>query len=389
MGLFGPLWMTNSEKKEEKAVDAVWNISDVEELLVIARDAPLKRVRFTAANKINDIAALKRIANDAAYDDNLRLVALQKLAAAQDNFDVTPYAALVEPFVRQSIGNHFQIAVSLTNDLDLLESMYDKLSDSVSAQIRQRDLQCLCARTNQLATDKLKGDPDTALLERIATGALYDRSVKKATQELLNPAIAPEGASQQELLEAACTHPQAREDLLPRLTDEQLLYQFITRVALLGSADDFVSIVERISNTELLASIARNEALAFSARAKAASLAGVNDAFGTRTLVCKTCGKPIMYEEWFEKDSRESWNTVAQFSCTSGCWKTDNLANRINAIELKDVAPEALQGGLLFLCPTCLNLRGYTTYREPSKLKVCSCSSTLTAIPLRASLTQW
>ena len=62
MGIFGPIWMTRSERKTDKAVAFVRSITDQDLLKTIVFEAPLRRVKEAAMQAINDDSILMEIA---------------------------------------------------------------------------------------------------------------------------------------------------------------------------------------------------------------------------------------------------------------------------------------------------------------------------------------
>ena len=71
MGLFSPKWMTENKKKIDKAIAAVAQISEQEQLVQVVREEPLHDVKLEALNRIADQKTLMRFADDLGYSNSL------------------------------------------------------------------------------------------------------------------------------------------------------------------------------------------------------------------------------------------------------------------------------------------------------------------------------
>ena len=115
-------------------------------------------------------------------------------------------------------------------------------------------------------------------------------------------------------------------------------------------------------------------------------IAGIKDPYGINTFVCKKCGKEVIYNEYYEKTSNESINSVRQFECAGGCWKSDDLSCVANYQVGK--ANRELKEELILLCSSCRKLCGYTTHRMPD-LPKCTCGYCKNSVQVRATLAKW
>lgn len=70
MGLFTPIWMSEDVLKEEKAVNSVAKLSNRDQLLKAALQAPLSAVRLAAVEKLTDQKALYEIAEATGSSEN-------------------------------------------------------------------------------------------------------------------------------------------------------------------------------------------------------------------------------------------------------------------------------------------------------------------------------
>lgn len=405
MGLFEPAWKTENENKVAKAIAYVAKVSDPAELVEIARCAHFEEIKGAAIDRIGDQsvlagivregksyhfetkAALERITDPSVLDRlvresenvTVRWDALSRLLEVSGPLDLSPYADVIAGGVRAADKN----MLALTNDLELLEEAYDRYSHENYA--RSKDCAArVHARANEVARERVQTVSDWRDLDRISKAYVFDEDVRTSAHDKLVELAIPEGATQQQLLEAACLHPAVRETALSRITDERMLYQAVQRIAALGSGEALLNDLERIGDAALLAQIAGTEGLEFATRGQAARLAGVEAPFGTRTLVCRECGDAVVYHEAYE--SYDSWEIIGWFCCKTHYGATVDAGYSLDMFDVGD-APEALDFHVLPLCPKCWNYRGSSTRDyTPKRLKKCACGCQDAPIPVNYSI---
>ena len=404
MGLFDPVWKTENKKKIGKAIAYVGKVDDAAKLVDIARHAFFNEVKQAAIDRISDQSALAYIvANGVVYDyetkaalmritdpgllDQLAFTAsevsvrwavLSRLAGMIPGFDHARYGDLIEGGVRAATAE----MLVLCDDLALLEAAYSRHAhENYSWSIG--DARAIRERANQVARARVAASTDIRELSRISGGSIYPDDVRSAAKLKAEALIIPEGATQQQLLEAACADSVVREAALARIVDQNLLSAAVCRIAILGSGNTLVDAVGRISDPVLLEGIARNERLEFATRKAAAEHAGIADAFGLRTLLCRECGGQIVYHEAYE--SYDSWKTEGWFRCEKHPGRM-YVGDRLDDCVIGEAEPEELSGHLVFLCPECWGLRGSAAYHSPRHLPACTCGNRLTPIPVRFSI---
>lgn len=405
MGLFDPAWMTENEKKVGKAVAYVGKVTDDAELATIARQAHFTEIKLAAVERVADQAVLASIAiggegwEDAvktavcliddpvlldsvargAEDVTVRRYAIKQMKALDAQADLSPYAEIIAGGVRAANSD----MLVLSEDLELMEQAYDRHNHE-NYSWSKNDAKKIRERANEVARERVERSTDVAELDRIASTFMYDSAVRDVARRRIETLLLPEDASQQQLFDAACASDTLREAALARLTDEGLLSEFVTKCATLGCGQDFVEQVDKISDKSILERIARDESLEFQTRRRAAGLAGIEAPFGTRTLVCRECAGQVVYHEAYE--SYDSWDIIGWFRCEKHYCRTVDAGQPLEPFELGEVAPEALDGHLLFLCPGCMKLVGDAAYYDPRRLAKCTCGATGAPIPVRFSI---
>ncbi|MCR5738260.1 MAG: hypothetical protein K6G43_00415 [Lachnospiraceae bacterium] len=360
MALFSPFWMNKDTKKEFDIVEKVEKIKDEGKLLKIAREAPIALVRSAAYERLQSDSAHEKVASDPAYESGFRVKSGFKASAADPSFDRSKYYDAVESVITYSIDRDvFKMAVGMTDDPDVLEGRYDKISrNELEMKYMGSMLPVLRGRLDALMKEKMSAGSDRNALYRILRSDAYSECLKNEAMNMMIGSLKDDG-SRAEFIRN-CDAPGTK-----------------------GHPD----IVEKIESREVLASLAADESVAIISRHKAATLAGLKTPFGSKTFICHNCGAPVIFDQRYEKTSNESYNTVAEFCCRNGCW------NNSNAIPGRDIIKEAgdafddLLEDVILVCPDCFGQRGYTS-AEPH-MKKCNCPGKAAPIPVKASIQPW
>lgn len=373
MRLFTPKWMSDDRSKALKAVEKITDPQKLAEVAVNAKDQlvvskAIERIQEEAVlagivlgeatifpirkafERVTNPDLLKKIADEAKMNW-VRIAALSRLAKQNPNFDLLPYKDLIEVCVKA--GN--TEALALCQDRLLIEDVY-RLNQRrwLTNKNQQETMNSFKARINQLASECIRDTQLPSVLQQfISPGIPYSDKVRNAAQTKLNAILLPENASQEDLYKAALNNPAVREEALLRLSDP-----------------------------EFLTKIARNAQFSPQIRVQIAEKVGIGNPFGTRTLVCPNCGKPVVYREMYE--SIDSWKIEADFKCREykqGCVWT-GATNSLDNFTIGD-ADINWKGKLVFLCPSCGKIRTNSDASNASAfMKRCECGSTEVPIPV-------
>ncbi len=324
MIFFSPIWKTKDRSKVGEAKEYIEKIEDPAKLLKIVKKAPREEVYLAAWEKLRDVDLYEQIAMDESYRDRIRLFSVRKLSEIQKGFDRQKYTDFLSRFLDLAVVNdEFEIAVSLTGDYDRLLKLYKEIT----------------AHEIMMKSCRKKIEP---LKKRISRG----------------PAIqsAP-------------------------IQDDRSRCEYVIKYA--TKENPYIDIVRQINDKEMLKTIACHDSIPIKTRLEAAAKAGLHTPFGKRSYVCKSCGKPVVYHQSYENSADGGWQTVREFSCLGNCWKSLGQIDN-SKVNPGDVSGEFddLINDIIFICPLCYGVSGYTT-TAPS-MKECTCMVKPKPVPVKA-----
>ncbi len=145
MGLFRPVWMTDKQGKENKAVAAVRKVTDQAQLAKIAREAPLGKVRTEAVSRMTDQDALYEVAISDGY-----FVTRQMAIRRMDEAHLVRIAGKVptREYIRACRPGDPEgdevLAVSLITSSEALADLYLLLKENRRGRMRAKDARPHC-----------------------------------------------------------------------------------------------------------------------------------------------------------------------------------------------------------------------------------------------------
>lgn len=197
MGWFKPIWMTENDKKSDKARAAVCEMSAQKELERVATKAPLADVREAAVEKLTDQAVLAQIVlNDS--DQNIRYSAgmkltdqslLEKIAREHENFYIRIDAV-------KRITDQTVLAQVALNDRDAIVREYTVVlltDQAVLAQVALND------SAEHVRIAAVKTLTDQAVLTRVAFEDVHWQVRDAATSKLTDKATLTQLADRSDL----------------------------------------------------------------------------------------------------------------------------------------------------------------------------------------------
>ena len=132
MKLFSPVWMTENEKREEKAVKTVSKVTDQTELKEIVLDAPLSEVKLAAIRKLTDPELLRQIALTLSAGDEVIRAIVDKISDQSALFDIALSGTVKSSiYARQKLDDSYKkkIIITTTDAALAARTIMDGLED--------------------------------------------------------------------------------------------------------------------------------------------------------------------------------------------------------------------------------------------------------------------
>ena len=317
MGLFKPIWM--KANKPEKAIAAIEAMSNPSELKDVALHAPNPEVAKAACRRIDDDGALAEI----AMGTQSRLVAGLAVSRIKDQRTLKRIA------LEASDSNAQEDALSKLRDqeviMDLIRSgdaHFLVLADCISDQENLREV----------VFDHLDVE-----------GVAYDRQLSMREKEGIFKSIA-----------VAVGKLRNRDDI------DRAISIFSDGCPAGSYADPIREVLEKKRLSTML-----------------------KQTSGQLVLVCKRCGNLVTYQEEHNTEDG-SWGKDGWFSCghgdvSGGPRRTSGRYDKPSPVSIEVRTERIDKKGSVFLCPTCLKLKGNSpnscmipacTCNEKSKLNV-------------------